>query len=148
MAINLLFPERCGCGFECVNFKHNLGMDTFSIDITIALKWISEGLVDGKSSLVCCWQATSHHLNQYWQRFPTFYGVTRPQIEFPKWMFMECKIADDESFVADRQYDICWKLDANPYIGIWSRRLISNANYRRNCVYRRSSDTIQNHWMN
>ena len=35
--INSLFPGRCGCDFECVNFKHNLGIDVLSIQLNITL---------------------------------------------------------------------------------------------------------------
>ena len=47
------------------------------------LRWMPQDLIDDKSTLLqvmaWCHQATSHYLNQCWPRFPTPYGVTRPQ---------------------------------------------------------------------
>ena len=47
------------------------------------LRWMPQDLTDDKSTLVqvmaWCSQSTSHYLNQCWPRYPTPYGVTRPQ---------------------------------------------------------------------
>ena len=80
---NSLFPERSICTFENVIF--NLvwlnGICIFSHDN--AIRWKPQKLTDDKSTLVqimaWCRQATSHYLSQYWPRFVSPYGVTRPQ---------------------------------------------------------------------
>ena len=38
--INSLAPERCGCNFRCVIFKHILVTDIVSISYEIAIMWI------------------------------------------------------------------------------------------------------------
>ena len=81
--LQLTHTLGCGCGFKCVNLKHNLGIDILSVQLNITLEWIPEDLVDVKSTLVqvmawCC-QATSHYLNQCWPRSSNPYGITRPQ---------------------------------------------------------------------
>ena len=63
--------------------KKNLGIDILIIKENITLQWMLEDLVNGKTNLVqvmawCC-HATSHHLNQHWQRSQTKYGMTCPQ---------------------------------------------------------------------
>ena len=49
----------------------------------IALRWMPQYLTNEKSALVqvMVWwrQATSHYLSQYWPRFMSPYGITRPQ---------------------------------------------------------------------
>ena len=66
-----------------VIFQLNSQIDSLSTCYEITLKWMSQHLLDNKSTLVqvmaWCRQATSHYLNQFWPRCMSPYGVTRPQ---------------------------------------------------------------------
>ena len=57
--------------------------DGWGISGKIALRWMPLDLTDEKSTLfrvmTWCRQATSHYLRQFWPRFMSPYGVTRPQ---------------------------------------------------------------------
>ena len=57
--------------------------DCWGISNRIALRWMTLGLTDAKSTLAQvmarCHQATSHYLIQCWPRSRLPYGVTRPQ---------------------------------------------------------------------
>ena len=44
-------PGRYRYDFKYMNFKHNLGIDILSIKGNVTLEWISEDLVDGRSTL-------------------------------------------------------------------------------------------------
>ena len=35
----------------CVNFKHNFGIDVFSIQINITMEWVPEDIVDGNFNI-------------------------------------------------------------------------------------------------
>ena len=65
-------------------------IDGWGISFKIALRWISLGISDYKSTLVqvmtWCRQATSHYLNQCWPRSDLPYGVTRPQSVKPAYI--------------------------------------------------------------
>ena len=80
---NSLCPERSIYTFENVIFNHVwlIVICTFSHDN--AFRWKPQELTNEKSTLVqvmaWCRQATSHYLSQYWPRFVSPYGVTRPQ---------------------------------------------------------------------
>ena len=80
---NSLAPGRCGCNFKLVIFKLIPKIVMFRISCEIALRWIPEDLVNGKSTLVqimaWCLQATNHYLNQWWLRSVRSYGITGPQ---------------------------------------------------------------------
>ena len=69
--------------FRKVIFKLNLGNSGWGISYEIALRWMPQDLTDDKSTLVqvmaWCRQATSHYLSQFWPRFLSPNGVTRPQ---------------------------------------------------------------------
>ena len=79
--INSLSPRKYDCDFKCLYFIHNVGIDILCIQINIALEWMPEGSVDGKSILVqvMVWspQATSHYLSQCWLSSMLPYGITR-----------------------------------------------------------------------
>ena len=83
IAFNSLAPGRFEWNFRWFIFKVISVVDSWGIDCEIALRWMSLDLTDDKSTLVqvMAWrhQATSHYLNQYWLRYLTPYGVTRPQ---------------------------------------------------------------------
>ena len=57
--------------------------DGWGLFCEIAFKWISQDLIDDKSTLVQvkarCRQATSHYLSQCWPKSLLLYGFTRPQ---------------------------------------------------------------------
>ena len=76
-------PWRFGCDFKCINFKHNMEIESVNIWVNITMEWMPEYIVDSKPTVVqvmaWCREATSHYLNQCWPQFPTPYGVTRPQ---------------------------------------------------------------------
>ena len=59
------------------------GIDILSIQINITLKWMSEDLIDGKSTLfqvmAWCRQATIHCLSRYWPRSLSLYCISRPR---------------------------------------------------------------------
>ena len=65
---------------------------TKSTSREISLRWAPENHIAVKSTLVwvmaCCYQATSHYLNQCWPRSMTSYGVTGPQ-----WVKCNLKVA-------------------------------------------------------
>ena len=44
-------PGKCG-GFKCLTFKHSLGVDILTIQVSIAFEWIPDDFVDAKSILV------------------------------------------------------------------------------------------------
>ena len=82
--LNNSWPQRkCGYDFKCVDFKHNLGIDIFSIHVNITLELMPVDLIDSKLTLfqvmAWCHLATSHYVDQYWPRSPAPYVVTRPQ---------------------------------------------------------------------
>ena len=69
--------------FKNVIFNLALLICIFKSSYVNVLRWTPQNLTDDKSTLVqvmaWCHQATSHYLNQFWSRFSTPYGVTRPQ---------------------------------------------------------------------
>ena len=81
--INSLAPGRFEWNCGEVIFKVFLVVDSWGIDCQIALRDMSLDLTDDKSTLVqimaWCLTAPSHYLNQWWLRYLTPYGVTRPQ---------------------------------------------------------------------
>ena len=76
--INSLSPEKCGCDFKCVNYKHNLGIDILSIEINITLKWKTKDLVEGKPTFVQV-MAWCHYLSQCWTKSMLTYDTTKSQ---------------------------------------------------------------------
>ena len=68
--------------FRHVSFKQILVIDGWGISCEIALIWMSVDFTDDQSTLVqvmtWCRQATSHYLSQYWARFLSPHGITRP----------------------------------------------------------------------
>ena len=74
--MNSLAPGRFKFKFRCVIFKPFLVNGGWGISYEIALRWMSQGLTDDKSTLV---QVTSHYLSQCWPRSVSPNGVTRPQ---------------------------------------------------------------------
>ena len=81
--INPLAPGKFKWNFWYVIFKRILEIEGWGISCEIALIWMSLDFTDDQSTLVqvmaWCRQATSHYLNQCWPRYPTPFGVTRPQ---------------------------------------------------------------------
>ena len=69
--------------FKNVIFNLALLIGIFKSSYDKVLRWMPQDHTDDKSTLVhvmaWCRQATSHYLNQCWPRWPTPYGVTRPQ---------------------------------------------------------------------
>ena len=63
---------------KCVNFEHNLGIDTLSVQVTI--DWMPGDLVDDKLKLdqvtAWCHPETSHYLSQCWPRSMAPYQAT------------------------------------------------------------------------
>ena len=110
--INLLYPERCGCDFQRVNFEN------MSIQIIITLEWMPVDFVDSKSTLVqvMAWyhQASSDYLNQCWLKisdakwhhkvtmhlWPTFY-TPYFQIHMLQWKSLNF----DQNFIAVSPYE-------------------------------------------
>ena len=83
VCFNSLVPGRWSCNTESVIFKFISWIDMWSISCEISCKWLPQNLTDELSAWVqvrvwCC-QATSHHLSQWWLRFMSQYGITRPQ---------------------------------------------------------------------
>ena len=81
--MNSLVLVRWGGNFKRVIFKlitQNSSLGTWS---EIVLRQMPQNLTNEKSALVqvmaWCRQATSHYLTQYWSRFMSKYGITRPQ---------------------------------------------------------------------
>ena len=66
-----------------VFFKHILPIGVLNISCEIALRRVSQNLIDDKTSLVqvmaWCLMAPSHCLSQCWPRLMSLYGITRPQ---------------------------------------------------------------------
>ena len=83
MEFNSLVPGKFEWNFRYLILQIISVVDGWGISFELALRWMSLDLTDDKSTLVqvmaWCHQATSHCLNQCWPRFPTPYGVTRPQ---------------------------------------------------------------------
>ena len=81
--VNSLAPGKFQWNFRYVIFKQIIVIDGLGISCEIALIWLSLDLTDDQSTLVqvmaWCRQATSHYLSQYWPRFLSPYGFTRPQ---------------------------------------------------------------------
>ena len=81
--INSLVPARCRCNLKLVIFILMARVDILGISCEIALRWLPQDFIDGKSTLVqvmvWCRQATSNYLSQCWPRSLSPYGVTRPQ---------------------------------------------------------------------
>ena len=79
----MVAPGRSGCDFKNVIFNLVLLIGLFRSSYVNVLRWMPQDLTDDKSTLVqvmaWCHQATSHYLNQCWQRSPMPYGITRPQ---------------------------------------------------------------------
>ena len=42
--VNVIDPHRCGCNFECINFKQIPVIYILNISSTIVLKWIPRDL--------------------------------------------------------------------------------------------------------
>ena len=84
---NSLAPGRFECDSKTEIFSLVLLIVVFRSSHDNALQWMPQDLTDDKSTLVqvmaWCRQATSHYLNQCWQRSPMPYEVTRPQ--WVKW---------------------------------------------------------------
>ena len=76
-------PGRSGCDLKNVIFNLVLLIGLFRSSYDNVLRWMPQDLTDDKSTLVqvmaWCRQATSHYLNQCWQRSPTPYDVTWPR---------------------------------------------------------------------
>ena len=96
--------------------------DSWGIDCEIALRRLSLNLTDDKSTLVqvmaWCRQETSHYLNQCWLRYPTPYGVIRPQ-----WVKWELKWSQKQDFTHDdiikwnnfpRYWPFVWRSHRSP----------------------------------
>ena len=70
--INSLAPGRCASYLKFVTFKVVSRINILSISCEIVLRWMPQGLIDGKSTLVqvmaWCRLATSHYLSQCWPR--------------------------------------------------------------------------------
>ena len=70
-------------------------IDGWGISCELSLRWMSLDLTDDKSTLVqvmaWCRQATSHYLSQWWPRFLSPNGVTRPQWVKGYWVPFCCK---------------------------------------------------------
>ena len=80
--INSLAPGKFEWHFRYIIFQIISVIDGWGISWELALRWMSLHLTD-KPTLVqvmawCC-QATSHYLSQWWPRYLSPYGVTRPQ---------------------------------------------------------------------
>ena len=80
---NSLAPGRFERNLRKVIFKLILMIGGWSIFCKIALRWMSVGFTDDKSTLVqvmaWCRQATSPYLSQCWPRTMSPYGITSPQ---------------------------------------------------------------------
>ena len=80
---NSLAPGRFKFKFRWIIFKLISVNGGWGISYEIALRWMPLGLTDDKSTLIqvmawCC-QATGHYLSQFWLRYLSPNGVTRPQ---------------------------------------------------------------------
>ena len=60
---------KCGCEFKCVNFKHNIRIEIWCIQVKITVEWMPGNLGGGRSTLdhvmAWCCHATSHYPNQF-----------------------------------------------------------------------------------
>ena len=81
--INSLAPGRFERNFRYLIFQIISVIDGWGISCKIALRWMPLDLTDDKSTLVqvmdWCRQAINHYMSQWWPRFMSPYGVTRPQ---------------------------------------------------------------------
>ena len=81
--LNSLAPGKFEWNFRYLIFQIISVIVGRVISCELALRWMSLGLTDDKSTLVLvmawCHQATSHYLSQCWPRSLSPYGVTRPQ---------------------------------------------------------------------
>ena len=78
-----------------VNFKLDLVIDGWGTSCDIALRWMSLGLTDDKSTMVqlmaWCHQATSHYLSQCWSRSMSPYGHNEYKLQGNSpWQVMWC----------------------------------------------------------
>ena len=98
--LNSLTPGKFEWYFRYVIFKSILVIDCSGISCEIALIWMSLDFTDDQSTLVqvmaWCHQATSHYLSQWWPRFLSPYGVTRPEwVNTLRPGMMAATLADD-----------------------------------------------------
>ena len=77
---NTLTPGMCGNNLKSVIFIPKPFL--WSSSLLMALMWVLENLNDDESTLVrvkaLCRQATNHYPSQFWSRFISKFGVTRP----------------------------------------------------------------------
>ena len=96
MGISLLAPGGYGSNFQSIIFKHNIQNSDLSTHHGTALRWMSQNLLNEKSTLVqvmaWCHQATSHYLRQFWLRSMSQLGVTcHNGLTHYWWMFSKYK---------------------------------------------------------
>ena len=97
--------------FWIVIFKCILVIGGWGSSCGIALIWISQVLIDDKSTLVqvmaWCRQATSHYLSQCWPGYMSPYGITRPWwVNYPGvscWPFT-IMLSDQLNDICNHQY--------------------------------------------
>ena len=80
---NSLPLRRGGCNFNNTIFKLISWLYVCNTSCEIVLRWMSQNIFDGKSTLTqlmaWCHQAPSHYLSRCWPRSMSPYGITRPQ---------------------------------------------------------------------
>ena len=96
---NSLAPGKFEWHFRHVIFKQILMIDGWGISYEIALIWMSQNIIDDRSTLVqvmvWCGQATSHYLSQCWPRSLSPYGVSRLQwVNTIQWKVISTNNAD------------------------------------------------------
>ena len=84
---NSLAPGRCGSNFKSINLKLIIQNSSLGTPCKIALMWMSQNLNNEKYPLVqinaWCYQATRHHLSQWWPRTMALLGhIETAEISF------------------------------------------------------------------
>ena len=78
-----LAPGRCCNNLKSMIFKLITQNSSLGTHCEISLTWMPQNLTNEKSTMVqvmvCCHEATDHHLSQCWPRSLSRYGVTRLQ---------------------------------------------------------------------